>query len=89
MKRIHIKISGRVQNVGFRYSIYSLALFYGVKGWVKNLDDGGVEAVFEGNKNKIDKILKFCKGGPLLASVKNVEIKEEDYKGKEKFKILR
>ena len=80
MKRIHIKISGRVQNVGFRYSIYSLALFYGVKGWVKNL---------EGNKNKIDKILKFCKGGPLLASVKNVEIKEEDYKGKEKFKILR
>ena len=89
MKRMHIKISGKVQKVGFRYSIYAKALFYGIKGWVKNLDDGKVEAVFEGEDSKILKILDFCKKGPFLANVENFEANEEGYKGEEKFKIIR
>ncbi len=89
MRRIHVKISGKVQGVGFRYSIYAKALFHGIKGWVKNLDDGKVEAVFEGKDDKILKILEFCKKGPFLANVENFEVNEEEYKGEDKFKILR
>lgn len=89
MERIHVEISGKVQRVGFRYSIYNLALFYSIKGWVKNLDNGDVEAIFEGKKEDLDKILEFCKKGPFLANVEDVEIKNEDFKGENKFKILK
>ena len=89
MKRIHIKISGNVQGVGFRYSIYSLALFYRIKGWVRNLDDDKVEAIFEGEEDELKKIIEFCKKGPFLAGVEDIEIKEEEHKGEDEFRILR
>ncbi len=89
MKRIHVEISGLVQGVGFRYSLYTKALQLGIKGWVQNKEDGNLEAVFEGDKDKLTKILDFCKKGPFLAKVKNINVKEEQYKGEGKFKILR
>ena len=89
MKRIHIIIDGRVQGVGFRYSLYIKALQLGIKGWVKNKDDNKVEAVFEGEQDKINHILEFCKKGPFLTNISNIKIKEEQYKGEEKFRILR
>lgn len=89
MKRVHVKISGVVQGVGFRYSLYTKAKLYGLTGWVKNLEDGRVEAVFEGEKDEIEKILNFCKNGPFLAKIKNIEVKQEKYKSENKFRILK
>jgi acylphosphatase len=89
MKRIHVKISGRVQGVGFRYSLYVLAILHKIKGWVRNLNNEEVEAVFEGEEENLKKILEFCKNGPLLAKVKEIETKEERYKGESEFKVLK
>ncbi|OKY77916.1 MAG: Acylphosphatase AcyP [Candidatus Methanohalarchaeum thermophilum] len=83
-KRVHVFISGRVQGVGFRASTRREARTKGVKGWVKNLADGRVEAVFEGENEKVDEMIEFCKEGPRAASVDDLEINEEDYK--EEFK---
>ena len=79
--RVHIFVSGRVQNVFFRYYTKKMAEKIGVFGWVKNLPDRRVEAVFEGEKEKVEKILEWSKKGPLLAEVKEVEINWEKYQG--------
>lgn len=87
MIRVHLFISGRVQGVAFRVSMWQKAK--GVKGFVRNLDDGRVEAVLEGEKEKVDKIVEWAKKGPFFAKVTNFEIIEEEYKGEFKnFKIL-
>lgn len=79
--RVHIFVSGRVQGVFFRHNTKKKALELGLTGWVKNLPDGRVEAVFEGERDKIDKILEWAKKGPFLAKVEKLDVKEEDYKG--------
>ena len=79
--KLHIFISGYVQGVLFRHFTKRQALEYGVKGWVKNLQDGRVEAVFEGDEESVKKILEWSKIGPIGADVKNVEVKVEEYKG--------
>jgi len=87
MKRVHVLISGKVQGVGFRYNIYRLALLNSIKGWVKN-SGNDVEAVFEGENDAINKMLKFCEKGTFLAHVDKLDIKEERVIGEKKFKIL-
>jgi acylphosphatase len=88
-RRVHVLIFGKVQGVSFRYHTYELAKKLGITGWVRNTSDGKVEAVFEGDGNKIEKILEFCKRGPSLARVEKVEVKEEKFKGEFKdFKIV-
>jgi len=81
MVRVHIQISGRVQGVFFRYETQALAEEIGVKGWVRNTPDGGVEAVFEGEKEKVERMLDFCRRGPPGAKVIGVEVKWEPYRG--------
>lgn len=81
MVRAHVKISGRVQGVFFRYETQALAEEIGVKGWVRNTPDGGVEAVFEGEKEKVERMLDFCRRGPPGAKVIGVEVKWEPYRG--------
>lgn len=71
-------ISGFVQGVGFRQFLKRLALKFGLTGWVRNLKDNRVEAVFQGNKENIEKIISICKKGPFLSEVKNVEVIWED-----------
>jgi acylphosphatase len=89
MKRIKIKISGIVQGVGFRNFVLWHARKLGLKGYVKNLSDGCVEAVFEGDKNLIEKMIEMCRRGPPSAKVDNLEIIEEKFKNEfESFKIL-
>lgn len=78
--RCHVLISGRVQGVFFRQNTLQKAKTFGLKGWVRNTKDGKVEAVFEGEKEKIEKILEWAKRGPLLAKVEKVEVKWEDFK---------
>jgi acylphosphatase len=79
--RAHVIIEGRVQGVFFRYHTQDKAYQIGVKGWVKNRRDGRVEAVFEGNKDRVDQIIEWCRHGPPDARVANVHLTWEDYTG--------
>jgi acylphosphatase len=78
--RCHVFVSGRVQGVFFRQNTLEKAKALGLKGWVKNTKDGKVEAVFEGEREKIEKILEWMRKGPPLARVDGLEIKWEDFK---------
>ena len=70
---MHIVIEGMVQGVFFRAGTREESYKLGLTGWVKNCPDGRVEAVFEGDRDKIDQILEWCKKGPPGAAVRNVE----------------
>jgi len=79
--RAHVYVSGMVQGVFFRYETQALAEEIGVRGWVRNTPDGKVEAVFEGEREKVEQMLDFCRKGPPGARVIDVEVKWEPYKG--------
>ncbi len=89
MKRVTIYISGRVQGVFYRANFRKEAQKLGIKGYVKNLPDGRVEAVVEGEDSPIFQIIEWCKVGPNYAKVENFETIEEKYRGEFKnFSIL-
>ena len=77
-KNVRVLISGRVQGVWFRASTKQKAEMLGVNGWVKNTNNGCVEAVFEGDAEIVDKIIEWCRSGPPLANVENVYVKTQD-----------
>lgn len=79
--RAHVYIKGRVQGVAFRYHAKSTACDHGVNGWVRNKADGSVEAIFEGKRDKVDSLLAWCKVGPRMAVVKDVEVTWEEFTG--------
>lgn len=79
--RCNVLISGNVQGVFFRSTVQHLATATGVSGWVKNLPDGKVEAVLEGDRASIDHMLGFMRDGPPGAEVTNVKVSWQDYKG--------
>ncbi len=79
--RAHVYVSGLVQGVFFRHETRKGASLLGVSGWVRNLPDGRVEAVFEGDKEKVDGMLEFCRRGPPGAEVEDAEIEWESWKG--------
>jgi acylphosphatase len=86
--RVHTFVSGRVQGVFFRHYTSEEARKLGLKGWVRNLMDGRVEAVFEGDKEKVEKMVEWLKKGPPLAKVEKLDVKWEDFKGEfEDFEI--
>jgi len=72
----HLVISGRVQGVGFRYSMSEEAERLGVTGWVRNRRDGTVEAVLDGATDAVDAVLAWARRGPRGASVTEVEVTE-------------
>ena len=71
--RLHVLIAGRVQGVGFRYATARRAQELGLNGWVRNLVDSRVEAVFEGPREILEEMLVWCQAGPRFASVRSVE----------------
>ncbi len=81
MARAHVYISGRVQGVFFRAETQDNAIQHNVTGWVRNLLDGRVEAVFEGEKEQLDAIIEFCKRGPPGAYVQKLDVTWEDCTG--------
>jgi len=87
--RIHVLVSGKVQGVFFRSSTKDKAEEMGLSGWVRNLADGRVEAVFEGEKENVDKIVGWCRKGPEYARVTGIEIIVEEYQGEFKGFLLR
>lgn len=78
-KRVHVYISGRVQGVYFRQTTLKVAGEIGVCGWVRNTSCGRVEAVVEGDEEKVDRMIEWCKKGPSMASVTNIALTEEKY----------
>jgi acylphosphatase len=81
VKRIHVYISGIVQGVFFRAATRRAAADFNLTGWVNNMDDGRVEALFEGEDADVDKMIEWCKVGPPSARVEAVTTAEEHYTG--------
>jgi acylphosphatase len=79
--RKHIFISGMVQGVGFRYFTYECAKELRVKGFVRNLPDGRVEVIAEGDKDSVEEMVENLKKGSAFSKVTDVKIVEEDYDG--------
>ena len=79
--RAHVLISGRVQGVFFRSETGFHARRLGVKGWVRNLSDGRVEALFEGEDSNVRQLIEFCRKGPPGARVTGVNVAWETYTG--------
>jgi acylphosphatase len=79
--RYRVVISGRVQGVFFRDTCRRRALEYGVSGWVRNLPDGRVEAVFEGPAESVDRLVAWARHGPGLAVVADVSVRREQPEG--------
>jgi acylphosphatase len=83
-------ISGIVQGVFFRREIVDLARRLGLTGWTRNLPDGRVEILAEGERDKIVELIKFSHVGPALARVKTVEVQWSDYQAEfRNFRITR
>lgn len=89
MRRVHVWITGRVQGVAFRAYTQYQANLLGLVGWVRNLPDGRVEAVFEGEDHLVEAMLLWCAQGPPAARVSRVETHEEPPSGADRdFRIL-
>ena len=78
-------VRGRVQGVGFRYSMIARARSLGVGGWVRNRPDGSVEAVFEGPAERVQSMVDWCRRGPSGAQVDSVEESREALQGEAEF----
>jgi acylphosphatase len=79
--RAHIFVSGRVQGVAFRGSVRKWAQDLGLTGWVRNLYDGRVEAVAEGEKQTLETLIARCRVGPPHARVEDVRVEWEKFAG--------
>jgi acylphosphatase len=85
--RRRVIVRGRVQGVGFRYSVARAAQSRGVAGWVSNRPDGTVEAVFEGEPEAVDSLVRFCRDGPRSAAVDRVDVVDEEPEGFSRFAV--
>lgn len=87
--RMHVYASGMVQGVFFRAETAEIAERLGLSGWVRNLTDGRVEALFEGQEDKVEEVVEFCRRGPSGAHVSNLDVKREEWTGEfRRFTIL-
>lgn len=87
MVRRHVFVSGNVQGVFFRYETRERARSRGLAGWVRNLPDGRVEAVFEGPEEAVEAMVDWCREGPRGAEVTDVESIAEDPEGLNGFEV--
>jgi acylphosphatase len=87
--RAHVHVSGRVQGVYYRANTRDTARECGVDGWVENLADGRVEAVFEGPREAVESMVEWCHEGSPAASVDDVDVSYESPAGLEGFEIRR
>jgi acylphosphatase len=85
--RAHVFVSGRVQGVYYRATTRERAQDQGVDGWVRNLDDGRVEAVFEGTEDDVEAMVEFCHEGSERANVTDVEVEFEEPEGISGFEV--
>jgi acylphosphatase len=79
--RVRVIVEGRVQGVYFRAHTQESAFSLGLKGWVRNRRDASVEAVFEGDRDKVEEMIRWCRRGPSQAKVTGVHSTWEEYTG--------
>ena len=89
VKRMQVVVSGDVQGVGFRWTCRERATSEGVGGFVRNLPDGRVEAVFEGDEASVDRMVAWCREGPRFGRVDRIEVEEQPAQGQDQFVITR
>jgi len=87
LKRAHVLVRGAVQGVFFRAEARNRARSLGIGGWVRNNPDGAVEAVFEGDDERVDSMVEWCRRGPSGAKVEDVEASWGAPEGEEAFSI--
>ncbi len=80
-RRARVRVHGRVQGVGFRYATLQQGRALGLRGWVRNLADGTVEALVEGRSGNVESFLEWCAHGPAGARVTSVTTSEEARSG--------
>jgi len=85
--RAHVFVSGTVQGVYYRANTRETARERGVSGWVRNLDDGRVEAVFEGAEDAVASMIEWCHEGSPAASVQDVEVRDEEPRDEQGFVV--
>ena len=86
--RAHVFVEGKVQGVSFRWMTFTKAQDMQVNGWIRNLFDGRVEAIFEGEQKAVTEMIAFCRKGPLEARVTRVQvIWENNLKAYSRFEI--
>jgi acylphosphatase len=83
--RARVVIRGRVQGVFFRAETAARARSLGLAGWVRNNPDGTVEAVFQGDRDRIESMVAWCRRGPASASVEDVEVEWTETRGERGF----
>ncbi|MFC6725017.1 acylphosphatase [Halobium palmae] len=87
--RAHVLVSGTVQGVYYRANTRDTAQERGIDGWVKNLDDGRVEAAFEGPEDAVESMVEWCHTGSPAADVEGVDVEYEEPTGEDGFEIVR
>jgi acylphosphatase len=87
LRRVRVRVRGRVQGVFFRDSLRRAAGAVGVAGYARNLPDGSVEAAFEGSPEAVDRLVAFARTGPPDAEVREVEVAEEPPEGVRGFAV--
>lgn len=87
MARAQVVISGRVQGVFFRHETARRARSRGVNGWVRNLPDGRVEAVFEGTRDSVESLIRWCREGPSMAAVSSVDVEWQEPQRESSFSV--
>lgn len=87
MVRVQVVVSGRVQGVWYRRSCEERATAAGVAGWVRNRDDGSVEAVLEGDRTAVDAVLEWMAEGPPGASVSRLDVRDDTPTGEVGFSV--
>lgn len=87
--RAHVYVSGRVQGVYYRANTRDTARKRDIDGWVRNLDDGRVEAVFEGRREAVESMVGWCHAGSPKARVESVDAAYDDPEGVDGFEIRR
>ena len=85
--RVHVFVTGDVQHVEFREAIADKANEQGVTGWVRNLNDGRIEAVLEGPRDEVYRVVGLCRAGPKGARVSGVQVDREPPRNEKTFKI--
>ena len=85
--RVHVFVSGDTQSVDFRRAVADKAIELGVTGWVKLLSDGRIEAVLEGPRDEVYRVVGLCRAGPNGARVAGVQVDREPPKNEKTFKI--
>ena len=87
MRRVRVLASGRVQGVFFRASCAERAAALGLSGWIRNVANGDVEAVFEGTDAAVEQIVRWCREGPPLARVDRIDVVDETPTNESGFRV--